>query len=465
MAGSLETNKILAALLTAGIFASGAGVMSRIIYNPTAPAEPAYIIEVAEEGGEGSGGDGGGEEVSLAALLAGADMANGESGAKKCASCHTFEGEEDKIGPHLQGVVGREIGSVSGFAYSDAMAGHGGTWDYESLDAFLADPKGYISGTKMAFAGVRGGQDRADLIVYLQSVSPDAPPLPEPEAEGGENAEGAEGGEGEGADAEAADAGEEPAEETEETAEASDEAADDTGDAAEETAADASDAETDEASDAAGDAEDAAADASSDADDATTAAADEGTEQQTADAEEPVDEADSAAAGTAEDAAGEGTEDAPSETADAAEEGESDGEETTVAAVDETAEDEAAAGDAAGGDAAGGLAALVDAGDVGEGEKVAKKCKACHVFEEGGKNKLGPVLHGVVDREIASYEGFNYSGALKELEGAWTIEMLDQFLEKPKDLVPGTKMVFAGVKKEEDRANLIAYLRSLGGDG
>ncbi|MGI9435724.1 MAG: c-type cytochrome, partial [Geminicoccaceae bacterium] len=121
----------------------------------------------------------------------------------------------------------------------------------------------------------------------------------------------------------------------------------------------------------------------------------------------------------------------------------------------------AATGAAGGVGEASGLVAMIASADLAKGEKVSKKCKACHVFDEGGKHKLGPALWGIVGRDIASYDGFNYSGALNGLEGDWTFDKLDQFLAAPKKFLPGTKMVFAGVKKEQDRADLILYLRSL----
>lgn len=99
-------------------------------------------------------------------------------------------------------------------------------------------------------------------------------------------------------------------------------------------------------------------------------------------------------------------------------------------------------------------------GDAAKGEKVFKKCKACHDVGEGAKNKVGPQLNGIVGRAWGTSEGFKYSPALMEMaEGkTWTAEELDAFLTKPKDYIPKTKMAFAGLKKEDDRADVIAYL-------
>ena len=119
---------------------------------------------------------------------------------------------------------------------------------------------------------------------------------------------------------------------------------------------------------------------------------------------------------------------------------------------------------AAASDPAGGVLAMIGSQDVADGEKVAKKCKACHAFEEGGKNKSGPPLWDVVNRPVGAAEGFRYSKAMIEFgEGGktWTYETLDAYLVAPKKVVPKTKMAFAGLKKEKDRAAILAYLRSL----
>jgi cytochrome c len=106
------------------------------------------------------------------------------------------------------------------------------------------------------------------------------------------------------------------------------------------------------------------------------------------------------------------------------------------------------------------VAALVAAADATKGAKVFSKCKACHKVEQG-VNATGPSLYGIVGKDVASVDGFNYSGAIAGIDGDWTIEALNEFLLKPKDMVPGTKMSFAGLKKDADRANLIAYLQTL----
>ncbi len=108
--------------------------------------------------------------------------------------------------------------------------------------------------------------------------------------------------------------------------------------------------------------------------------------------------------------------------------------------------------------------ALLSAADPVAGEQVAVKCHQCHTFEPGGETLQGPNLYGVVGRDIASIPGVNYStgpGSLSDLEGVWDYEKLDHFIERPKKYRPATAMNFLGVGKQTDRANLMAYLRTL----
>lgn len=110
------------------------------------------------------------EEVDIATVLAEGDAASGEKLFGKCKACHTVEGR-NATGPHLDGVVGRPVASVGDYSYSSAMAGHGGDWTPEDLYHFLNNPKGYIPGTKMSFAGFKKPQELADIVAFLESKS------------------------------------------------------------------------------------------------------------------------------------------------------------------------------------------------------------------------------------------------------------------------------------------------------
>ncbi|WP_417462358.1 c-type cytochrome [Kordiimonas sp.] len=106
------------------------------------------------------------------------------------------------------------------------------------------------------------------------------------------------------------------------------------------------------------------------------------------------------------------------------------------------------------------LAELLQTADASKGERQFAKCKSCHTVENGGRDGTGPNLYGVLGRDVAATDGFRYSGALSEHGGTWTYELMNEWLASPKNTVPGTSMAFAGIRKDEQRADLIAYLRT-----
>ena len=108
-----------------------------------------------------------------------------------------------------------------------------------------------------------------------------------------------------------------------------------------------------------------------------------------------------------------------------------------------------------------GSGAALAEGDAAKGKKVFNKCKTCHTFDPG-KKKIGPHLKGIIGRKSASVEGYKYSKAMKAADVTWDEETLDEFLKKPKAFIKGTKMTFAGLKKESQRQDVIAYLKEAG---
>jgi len=131
-----------------------------------APAR-GYVIATAEE--EDHGAEAEVAEVSFADIYAAADAAKGEKAFKKCQSCHKIAEGENSTGPSLFGVVGRAVGTIEGFAYSDGIASHGGTWTPEELNHWLEDPKAYSTGSKMVLK-TKKVEDRANLIAYLATL-------------------------------------------------------------------------------------------------------------------------------------------------------------------------------------------------------------------------------------------------------------------------------------------------------
>ena len=141
---------------------------------PSAPAPSAPAPSAPATGTGGPSGDG-----TVLALLASADAGDGKKVFRKCKACHTADkGGAHKLGPNLWDVVGRAKAGAAGYKFSGALAGLGGAWTFEDLDAYLAKPRAFAPGTKMTFAGVRKAADRAAVILYLRSLSDSPRPLP-----------------------------------------------------------------------------------------------------------------------------------------------------------------------------------------------------------------------------------------------------------------------------------------------
>lgn len=168
---NMESNKILAAFLVAGIIAMTTGFVSHLAYHKEPLAEDAFKIEVADAGTAVTAGAAAPQVAEpIDALIAAADIAQGEKLAKMCAACHTFDaGGANRVGPNLAGILGAGKAKVAGFAYSDAMKAKGGSWDVAELNEFLWNPKKTVPGTKMAFAGLKKPEDRAAVVKFLQS--------------------------------------------------------------------------------------------------------------------------------------------------------------------------------------------------------------------------------------------------------------------------------------------------------
>jgi cytochrome c len=173
-----RNNTIAGWVLFAGICALGLTIGSSMIFAGHNPHKPGYPIEDSEAGAGGAA-----SAVPLPNLLAAADVAKGEAVFAKCAACHTINsGGANGIGPNLYGTLGEEIGhGKHGFAFSAALAGVGGSWDFAKMDAWLTSPRKFAPGTKMSFAGLGSAEDRANLLVYLNAQGSNLP-LPAAEA-------------------------------------------------------------------------------------------------------------------------------------------------------------------------------------------------------------------------------------------------------------------------------------------
>ena len=171
-----RNNTIAGWVLFAGIIALGTSIVAGEVFNQERPEKMGYPIAGVVEAGAGAAV----AEKPIEYYLAASDPAKGEQVFKKCAACHNADkGGANALGPNLWGVPGEPIGKgAAGFAFSSALSGKGGNWDWNSLNEWLSSPKKFAPGTKMTFAGLGSPEDRANVIAFLNAHSDAPKPMP-----------------------------------------------------------------------------------------------------------------------------------------------------------------------------------------------------------------------------------------------------------------------------------------------
>lgn len=177
---SFELNKIMGAVLGTCLVLLSLNIAANAIFAPHKPAKPGFEIAVPEQVAGGAEAAKPEPAEPIAVRLASADPKRGATVVKQCASCHSFEkGGPNKVGPNLYDIINDEKGhGRNGFNFSAGMKAAGGKWTYDDLDHFLTNPKAFIKGTSMGYAGLARPGARADVISYLRSLSDNPAPLP-----------------------------------------------------------------------------------------------------------------------------------------------------------------------------------------------------------------------------------------------------------------------------------------------